>query len=85
MQSSEGFTYFLATPEKALVDFLYFKSPDINPKKTEIFEQSYRFQNMEQLDWQKVDTFSNLAKSPKLNKIVTALRQWTQESEMETL
>lgn len=61
-----GLTYFIAAPEKALVDYFYlnahkFKSPDQS-----IFSEEMRLQNTEDLETKKLLYFSALFKNAKL-------------------
>lgn len=66
VRDSQGLSYFIAEPEKALVDFLYlnlarFKSSDIR-----IFSESFRFQNTDILHPRKIDEWTKLFSSKKL-------------------
>lgn len=59
----------IATPEKAVVDFLYFNLSSFNSLDSDIFKESYRFQNCEELSKNKIKTYAKLFKSKRLNHI----------------
>lgn len=65
-------TILIATPEKALVDFLYFKSQYIkNP--TDTVEQ-FRLQNLTELDFIAIDRYARLFNKKKLHRILLYLK-----------
>lgn len=69
-KDENGFNLFIAEPEKAIVDFFYlnlekFKSGDKN-----IFGESYRLQNLKDLNREKLVTFTKSLKSKKLIKVI---------------
>jgi len=64
-----GFTYFLAEPEKAVVDFIYLNLPRFSRGDKDIFTQSFRFQNLENLNLKKLMSYAVLFASPKLTDI----------------
>lgn len=68
-----GLTYFLAEPEKAVVDFIYLNLPRFKRGDREIFTQSYRFQNLESLNLKKLMFYAALFTSPKLTDIAAGL------------
>ena len=84
-KTSDGFVYFLATPEKAVVDFLYYHLSEMDPENTDIFEKSYRFQHLDTLSWDRVFAFAAQLGSKKLGVIVAKLQEWVLNSEMEVL
>lgn len=85
-QTEDGFRYFLALPEKSVVDFLYFHLSEIQPRTaTEQFEVSFRFQHLDSLDWEKVRVYAGLSASKKLMRIVQLLEQWVKATTEETL
>ncbi len=43
-------TFLIATPEKALIDFFYFKTRFIQTVEKSLFEDSYRLQNLESIN-----------------------------------
>jgi len=84
-RSADGFVSFLATPEKALVDFIYYHLSEIDPKESAIFESSYRFHHLSNLDWQKIHRFSDNLGSKKLTKVIRLLHDWALDSEGATI
>ncbi|MDR0823033.1 MAG: hypothetical protein LBN20_04565 [Endomicrobium sp.] len=63
---NNNLNYFIAEPEKAILDFLYFNLSDIDRQDTEIFEKSYRFQNLDILDAKKILKYADFFDNPKL-------------------
>ena len=66
-----GLTYFLAEPEKAVVDFIYLNLPRFNRGDREVFTQSYRFQNLDSLNLKKLMSYAALFTNTKLTDIAT--------------
>lgn len=64
-----GLTFFIAEPEKAVIDFLYLNLDKFGENDTDVFEGSYRFQNMEKLEPNKIFRFANLFENKKLIKV----------------
>ena len=64
------FPIFMAEPEKAVVDFLYLNLSRFGKNTKEVLEQSYRFQNFEELNPKKLRNFGGLFKSKKLMVVV---------------
>lgn len=64
-----GFAFFIAEPEKAIVDFLYLNLEKFSINDAEIFEQSYRFQNLEDLRQKEVMQMAKFFNSNKLEKV----------------
>jgi len=62
-------TFFIASPEKAVVDFLYLNLDKFKADNPGIFEGSYRFQNTEDLIARKILRFAGIFESKKLNKV----------------
>jgi hypothetical protein len=72
--------WFLAEAEKAVVDFLYFQLASFKDNKVrEILEGSYRFQNIAELDAEKIVFWGKLFNSPKLIRVVNELSTWIRE------
>lgn len=69
LKDENGLSILIADPEKAIVDFLYFNLSKFDPKRHDIFEESYRFQNCNKLNKRKFKMFAKLFKSKKLNSI----------------
>ena len=70
VQESQKMSVLMALPEKAVVDFMYLNLSDFDAKDEEIFEQSYRFQNCENLDSKKLKAYANYFNTRKLKDIV---------------
>ena len=66
-------SFMIATPEKAVIDFLYLNLARFDPGRPEIFESSFRFQNLDQLDLGYMETLASLFQSKKLMRIVMML------------
>lgn len=60
--------FFIAEPEKAVVDFLYLNI-SVFKEDADIFESSYRFQNIEDLSSEKIKEFASLFGSNKLKRL----------------
>lgn len=74
VKDEAGLNFFIAEPEKAIVDFLYFNMKNFKKgdfKKT--FEESYRLQNLENLKIPKIMKLAGLFSSDKLTKMARAL------------
>ena len=72
--------FFMAEPEKAVVDFLYFKLPVFIKKETrEILKESYRFQNYEDLDPRKLRRWAKLFQNAKLAKVTNEFCRMVRE------
>lgn len=65
-----GLNFFIAEPEKAVVDFLYLNLDKIKGYDIDVFESSYRFQNIEDLSQKKIIQFCRLFTSDKLARII---------------
>jgi predicted transcriptional regulator of viral defense system len=64
-----GQSYFIAEPEKAIVDFIYLNLPRFKRGDKEVFSGSYRFQNLETLNLKKIRFYAALFNNPKLSYI----------------
>ncbi|MEK7721703.1 MAG: hypothetical protein AAB359_04875 [Elusimicrobiota bacterium] len=74
-----GLTYFIAEPEKAIADFIYFNLPRFKRGDKDIFTQSYRFQNLEILKLKKLMAYAALFNSVKLTDISREFCRFIQE------
>lgn len=74
-----GLSFFIAIPEKAVVDFLYMNMAGIQPHDKEIFRISYRFQNIESLNRQKIMKAAALFGSEKLMKVAGSFCEFIKE------
>ncbi len=73
-------TFLIATPEKALVDFIYLNLANFKYDEPEIFEQSYRLQNYESLNSKKMLNFAASFKNKKLLSIVNMFTRLTRKA-----
>lgn len=69
-KDSNGLTFFMAEPEKALVDFFYLRSHDFKENDKDVFKESFRFQNTENLDKNKLIRFGALFGNKKIMKVI---------------
>ena len=69
LKDENNFSVLIANPEKAIVDFLYFNLSKFNSSNSDIFEESYRFQNCDELSKNRIKAYAKLFKSVKLNCI----------------
>lgn len=65
-----GLSFFMALPEKAVVDFFYLNLERFDVTNKDIFSESYRFQNYEELVEEKLVAFAGLFQCRKLKKVV---------------
>lgn len=75
-----GLTYFLAEPEKAVVDFIYLNLPRFNRGDRDVFGQSYRFQNLETLSLKKLKAYADLFATAKLADVVNEFSSFAREA-----
>jgi hypothetical protein len=61
--------FFIASPEKAVVDFLYLNLKKFKVNDSDVFEGSYRFQNTKDLVANKILRFASIFGSKKLVKV----------------
>lgn len=69
-KDENGFSYFIAEPEKALVDYFYLNLGSFPYNDLLIFEESYRFKKNHGLKQKKLNLYAHLFESKKLLKIV---------------
>lgn len=69
LKDEAGLIFFIAEPEKAVVDFFYLNLEKFREDDEKVFEQSYRFQNVEMLKSTKVMKFAELFDNGKLLRI----------------
>ena len=72
-EDNNGMKYFLAEPEKAVIDFIYFNLSKFNKNDKDIFESSYRFQNLQILNIKKLLFFTKLFNNKKLTTVINNL------------
>jgi len=61
-----GNRFYIASPEKALLDFLYFATAHIKKIKSDIFEESFRLQNLENVDCNKLIKYAEAYEQKKI-------------------
>lgn len=69
LKDENNLNILIASPEKAVVDFLYFNLSRFNSLEHDIFEESYRFQNCDGLNKNKIKLFAKSFHSIKLSII----------------
>lgn len=84
-KTMSGLSFFIATPEKAVVDYLYKQLSIINPQDRDVFEHSFRFQNLEPLKIERLQYYGDMFHSKKLNRIIEMLIQFIAEQGFETI
>jgi hypothetical protein len=70
IRDKSGYSYQMASPEKSLVDFLYFHLAEIKTYEMDIFEKSYRFQNLDQLNLKTISALAKYFSSIKLMRVI---------------
>jgi len=71
-----GFSYFIAQPEKAIIDFFYLNLPRFKTGDADIFEKSYRFQNLESIRTKLLLDFTVLFSNDRLMRVVKLFCQF---------
>ena len=66
---SEDQPYLIATPEKALIDYIYLNSSKIN-NESELEELRLNMPEIKKLDYKKIKEYGDLTGSSKVNKII---------------
>ncbi len=79
-RSGEGpNTFFIAEPEKAVLDFLYLNLGMFNANTRDVLANSYRFQNVEDLDKSRLLELGKLYHNKKLIRVIKDLCEWIDE------
>jgi len=78
LQDENGLNYFIAEPEKALVDFTYLNRSLFGNKDKEIFE-SLRLQNVESLSVKKIIKYAKTFKNYRFMDIIKLLVKFIKE------
>jgi len=73
--------FFMAGPEKAVVDFLYLNLGKFKGNTVELLKESYRFQNVEDLDQAKLSAWGKLFKVKKLTGVIRDFCRWIDEEQ----
>lgn len=79
MKETNDLNYFIAEPEKAVVDFLYFYARREKKLKKDVFEKSFRFQNVESLRQSAILKFARLFGSRKLMELCRLFCEYVKE------
>jgi len=78
-EDSAGNYYMIALKEKAIVDFLYFKMREIKSYSEDIFEHSFRFQNLEDIDVKQLLWYTSLYNKKKLSGLLQTLIKYMEK------
>lgn len=78
-QDNNGNKFMIATKEKALLDFLYFATKHIRNVKEDIFEQSFRLQNLETVSCDQLISIAKCFKQKKLMETTKLLVKYIKE------
>ena len=73
-------SFFMAEPEKAVVDFLYLNLSQFKENTREILAQSYRFQNIEELNAKRLMELGKLFENKKLMRVLKEFVRWVKEA-----
>lgn len=73
VKDEAGLVFFIAEPEKALVDFLYLNLRKFQGDYETVFENYFRVQNLESLNQNKIINFTGLFNSNKLTHVSRSL------------
>jgi len=79
IKDKDGFSAFIAEPEKAVVDFLYLNLKRFTPGDKDVFEQSFRFQNVGSLRRNRCMMLSKLFNNRKLLKVTRTFCEFIKE------
>jgi len=74
-----GLAYFIAEPEKAVADFIYLNLPRFKAGDKEIFSQSYRFQNLDSLNLEKLTSYAAFFGNAKLDDVMRTFCEFVKE------
>ncbi|VAX35128.1 hypothetical protein MNBD_UNCLBAC01-2121 [hydrothermal vent metagenome] len=78
----EKLPIFMAEPEKAVVDFLYLNLSKFGKNTKDVLEHSYRFQNMEEINEEKLRYFGELFHTKKLMVVIEQVCQMVKEEKL---
>jgi predicted transcriptional regulator of viral defense system len=68
-----GNNYLIATPEKALLDFLYLRTMEYKQVEEDIFEENFRLQNLDDIKISKLREIAKIYGQNKFKKVVEML------------
>ena len=72
-------SFFMAEPEKSVVDFLYLNLSQFQSNPREILEKSHRFQNIEELNPKRMVELGKVFENKKLMRIIKEMVRWIEE------
>lgn len=75
-----GFDVLIATPEKALIDYMYFHVPAAMKITEDYFDESMRLQNAELIDENRFAEYAAGMGSAKLAKILRTFKKWMERN-----
>lgn len=73
-KDEEGFTYYLAEPEKAIVDFIYLNLSKLHGDAVSVLKESYRLDLPVRLNRSKLIRFAGLFNNARLLEIVKGVK-----------
>jgi len=73
LRDENGMQILLAEKEKAFLDLLYLNLSQINPDHPNFLEESYRFENLDELDKSRLLNYSEKFQSKKLIRLIQTL------------
>ena len=73
-KDENGYPYFIAEPEKALLDYLYLNLGGLDPKDGDILDRSIRLQNRSMLNKKKLFLYARRFDVKKLHAILEELK-----------
>jgi len=78
-KDKSGLAYFIAEPEKALADFIYLNLPCFKAGDKDIFSQSYRFQNLDSINLEKLTSYASFFGNAKLDGVIRMFCEFIKE------
>lgn len=79
VKDENEYPVLIAEPEKAMLDFIYLNLQDFKDKEKDIFDLSYRFQNLERLKKKKLKDFAKRYSNNAVLDIVNNLLAFMKE------
>ena len=73
-KDENGYPYFIAEPEKALLDYLYLNLGGLDPKDGDLLDRSLRLQNRSMINKKKLLSYAQRFAVKKLNAILKELK-----------
>jgi hypothetical protein len=74
-----GNVFNIAIPEKAVMDYFYFRTKGLKKIESDIFELSFRLQNLEILDKNKINNIAVSFNNSRINKITKLFINYLEE------